>query len=439
MRNVFPRLTPTVFTDKLSMHFVDQSSVATEVITNKRLTIRVIVLLGILALTIALARIAFFHSSRPYFFGQGYMYKEIALALASGHGFAEPHGPWPGHPTITRPPLWPFVLSFPMRLCFGCDPLVITRFVEGIMHALTAFGVALLVGMLSGSIFRMLLAVLVTALLPEAQPLLLGGYCEPFATAILVFGIILMTSGKRFFSGVFVLSLLPLVRPNFLILWIAVMVVIGCRQFHGPFRINLANWRQLTVAAVLFFIPSAGWVARNYFASGRFPILAGTSSMTFYGNYNPVSGAWGRGFGKWIDPNKIPGEEKMTDLSKRFSEADALRTWDLKGKQFIAHHWRVVALLLVAHIVRTFLPSSDDGAHQYFFWMLRLILYGAAILAIRQNSFSPDSWFDIVLNATVLVCAITVVLYSGDGRYLYPLHVLLLVLVFSTRYARSAS
>src|ERR1700682_13703 len=170
------------------------------------LTVKSIALVAILALTIPLARVAIFHSTRPYFFGQGYMYKDLAVSLASGRGYTD----LTGHPSVRRPPFWPFVLSLPMRLCLRCDPLSVTRVVEALMHAMTAFGVALLVGGLSGSIRRMLLAVLMTALWPEAQPLLLGGYCEPLATAILVSGILLITIGKRFFfSGVFVLSLLP--------------------------------------------------------------------------------------------------------------------------------------------------------------------------------------------------------------------------------------
>src|ERR1700680_5057309 len=150
-------------------------------VSMRGLNVRTIALVAVLALIIPAARVATFHSSRPYFFGQGYMYKEIALALASGQGYTEPHGLWPGQQTVTRPPLWPFVLSLPMRLCLGCDPLAVTRVVEALMHAITAFGVALLVWMLSGSVRRMLFAVLVTGLLPDAQPLLLGGYCEPCA------------------------------------------------------------------------------------------------------------------------------------------------------------------------------------------------------------------------------------------------------------------
>ncbi len=404
------------------------------------LTAWTVAFVALVAVAIPVARVAVFHSSRPYFFGQGYMYKELAVALASGQGYTEPHGLWPSRPTITRPPLWPVVLSLPMRLCPGCDSLAITRAVEAVMHAFTAFGVALLVWTISGSVRRMGFAVLVTVLLPDAQPLLLGGYCEPLATALLVGGILLICKGERwFYSGVLVLSLLPLVRPNFLLLWMAAMVVIGWWQFRGSSRMNFVSWRRLIAAAILFAIPSAAWIARNYVVSGRFPILAGTSGMTFYGNYNSLSGAAGPGFGRWIHPDEVPGEEKVKNLSEKLTEAQVLRYYDLKGREFIAQHWKVVPLLFAAHLVRSVSPSPSDGAHKYPLWVFRLILYAATIVAIRQKSIPLDSWFGIMFMSTVLVSLMTVVLFSGDDRYLYPLQILLLVFVCSTRYLRFAS
>ena len=80
------------------------------------LTLRTIALIAILALALPLARVAIFHSSRPYF-GQATCIRTAPVALASGQGYTEPHGLWLGRPTVVRPPLWPFALSLPMRLC----------------------------------------------------------------------------------------------------------------------------------------------------------------------------------------------------------------------------------------------------------------------------------------------------------------------------------
>jgi hypothetical protein len=396
---------------------------------------RVVVLLGILAASICVARVAIFHSRTPYLFGQGHFYKELGLALASGLGFAEPHGAWSPHPTILRAPFWPLVLSVPLRICPQCDPVAVTRFAEVLMHAATALGVGVLVWMLSGSRRRTLLAVLVTALLPEAQPLMLGGYCEPCAAAILIIGTLLVCRGGRFFfGGVMVLSLLPLVRPNFLLLWAGVMALIWWLQFRDQARVVFGSKRRLIAAGLLFYIPSGVWMTRNYLVSGAFPVLAGTASTTFYGNYNSYSGTIGPGFGRWIDPNQIPGQEQIASLAARMSEVETLRYYDSKGKEFIAHHWRIVPLMMAAHVVLSALPSPSDGAHKYSFWLLRLVLYAATLVAIRQKLIRLDSWFGVLVASIVLMTAITVVLYSGEGRYLYPQTILLVALVCSARY-----
>ena len=400
-----------------------------------RPTLRMVVILSILALTISVARVAIFRSIQPIS-GQGYFYKELAVRLASGQGYTESQGAWRGHPTIQRAPLWPFVLSLPMRVCPQCDPNAVTRFATAVMHAATALGVAILVGMLSGSRRRMLLAFFVVALLPEAQPLLLDGYCEPLSAALLVIGTLLILCGQRFFiSGVFVLSLLPLVRPNFLFLWVGVMALIWWLQSHNRSPLVFGGRRRLIAAAFLFYIPSAAWVVRNYLVSGAFPVLAGTASTTFYGNYNSLSATIGPHFGRWVGGvDRIPGEEKYASLSQRMSEAEMLRYYDLKGREFVFHHLKVVPLLLTAHVVFAVLPSPADGAHKYSFWLLRLALYVATFMAIRHKSIDLNSWFGVLLTCAVLMTAITVLLYSGEGRYLYPLNILLLVFVCSARY-----
>jgi hypothetical protein len=261
-----------------------------------------VVLVGILALTICLARVAIFRSTQPTLFGQGFMYKEIALSIASGHGYTQLHGGgWPGRPTILRAPLWPFVMSVPISVFPRWNPEMITQFLAGLMQATTAIGVGVLVGMLTGSPYRMVLGALMIALMPTAQPLLLGGFCEPLAAAILVTGTLLVCRGGRsFWGGAFVLSLLPLVRPNFVLIWAAVTALIWWLQSHGRGRFVSVDKRQLMAALVLLYIPSGLWVMRNYLVSGAFPVLTGTSSTTFYGNYNPISATIGPRFGRWI-------------------------------------------------------------------------------------------------------------------------------------------
>lgn len=406
------------------------ASSTTNLSTPFRLTLRLVAFVSLLAITIPMARVALTQSQWPTLFGQGFVYDQLAHTLASGRGYTQLVS---GAPTILRPPLWPFVLSLPMRLCPQCGSISIVRSLEVLMHAVTALGVGVLVGVLSGSRIRMLLAALLTALMPEAQPLLLGGFCEPCSAAILVVGTLLVCCGRRFFyAGIMVLSLLPLVRPNYLLLWAGVVSMLWWRELRGRGRLGFFERRRLIAATVLFYIPTALWVTRNYFASGLFPVVAGTSNMTFFGNYNSVSGTLGPEFGTFVLP-KFAYQD-----TAGLSEVARLHYFDAKSHEFISQHWKLVPLLLAAHAIRALLPANKDGAHKYFFWIFRLMLYIATAVAMRRRWIWWRSWLDVIVASSVLVTAVTIVLYSGDVRYLYPLNVLLIAALFSASYEKPA-
>jgi hypothetical protein len=303
------------------------------------------------------------------------------------------------------------------------------------MHAFIAFGVAVLVWMRSASRGRTLAALAVTTLLPEVQPLLLGGYCEPLAAATLVIGVVLLSAGDRFFyPGLFVLSLLPLVRPNYLLLWACAAALLWWRQSRDGFGPALCPRRRLIMATLLFYIPSAIWVARNYLVSGAFPVLAGTASTTLYGDYNPASATPGPNFGRWIDPRRIPGEEYPHLVAAGWSEAQILKHYDEQAKKFIIENWKVVPRLVAAHARNSLMPAPEDGAHRYSFWYYRLALYMAVFDAFWEKTLRLNSWFAVLVTAAILISAMTVLVYSADSRYLYPLNMLLLALAFSTPY-----
>jgi hypothetical protein len=88
--------------------------------------------------------------------------------------------------------------------------------------------------------------------------------------------------------------------------------------------------------------------------------------------------------------------------------------------------------------VRTVLPSSDDGAHEYTFWIFRLLLYAAFLIAMRYHAIRLDSWLTVVLAGSCVLTAVTVVLYSGDVRYMYPINILLLTVLCAASYRRSS-
>jgi hypothetical protein len=134
----------------------------------------------------------------------------------------------------------------------------------------------------------------------------------------------------------------------------------------------------------------------------------------------------------------MPGLYRLSKPENLSEELAEYRYYDTHGKQFIAQHWKMVPLLVGAHLVRSVLPNPTDGAHTYDFWVFRCLLYVATFVAIRQRSLRLDSWFDLLFVCSVLMTLLTVLMYSGDGRYLYPQNILLLVLVCSTQYKKLA-
>lgn len=377
--------------------------------------------------------------------GDGPSYLGIAQSVASGNGFKEPNWLWPDKPTVRRPPLWPLVLSLPLKIWSARNPLTVMYTTEVVLHAVTAFGAALLAWMLSGSLRRMLLAGLIVGLWPGAQPYLVAGLSEPSSTVALTIGAVLVCRGGRsFFAGVFLLSLVPLARPNFMILpvWIAVVLLV----MRASRRVDLNTFgssRRLVAAVALFFAPLLAWSIRNYAVTGAFPLILTKSGEDLYGTYNVLAiQAGGPHFGRWVPADLIPGEESQRSLAVRMSELQVNRYYQAKGLRFIASHWRAIPRLIVGRVLYAVVPQwppfgATPTAEKYssiyriLEWICRFALYSTAAFFFWKRSFQLDGWYGVIVMATALTTATTVVLYFGWERFLYQLTVLLVPLVCS--------
>jgi hypothetical protein len=103
--------------------------------------------------------------------------------------------------------------------------------------------------------------------------------------------------------------------------------------------------RPALLAAALFYLPTAGWVVRNYVRMGA-PVLATNQGSSLYGNYNSVSARLeGPHFADWIHPSLIPGEPRMEQLATTMSEPEMSRYYTAKTIQFVRNHARVVPLV----------------------------------------------------------------------------------------------
>jgi hypothetical protein len=380
--------------------------------------------------------------------GDGPSYVDIAQAVASGKGFQEPHGLWKGEaPTMRRPPVWPLVLSVPLRLWSTQDPLSIMYPTEIVLHALTVFGAGLLAWMLSGAWRRVVLAILLVALWPGATAYLVAGLGEPCSTAALTLGTVLVCLGGRyFFGGVFLLSLVPLTRPNFMILPLcAAMVLVVMRAWRGVDLTAFGSRRRLIGAAALFFVPLSAWLIRNYTVTGAFPVVLTKTGEDLYGTYNILTAkVGGPHFGRWIPPDTIPGEENIGLMAARMPELELSRYYQAKGLRFIAGHWRTIPVLMAGRVLYAAspqwppfgaTPTGDrySGVFRVLEWICRAALYITAIVLLWRGSLRLNPWYGLLLASVAMTTLTTVVFYFGWERFLYQLTVLLIPLVCSAR------
>jgi len=375
--------------------------------------------------------------------GDGPSYLDIAQAIASGKGFQEPHGLWPGHLTVRRPPLWPMVLSVPLRLFRTSNPLSVMYSTEVTLQAVTVFGAALLTWMLSGNLRRVFLAAFLVALWPSVQAYMVAGLSEPCSTAALTIGTVLLCLGGRwFFVGVFLVSLVPLARPNFMILpvWGAVVLLVLHLRRHPALK-SFGSPRRLIAGGVLFFVPLGVWLIRNYTVTGGFPVIVTKAGEDLYGTYNVVSATvGGPRWGRWLPPDDIPGEEPLGSLALRMSEIEVSRYYQAKGLRFMTHRWYSIPGLIVGRVLFAgapqwppfgMTPTGDkySGIYRKVEWICRIALYATAIIFLWRRRLRLDSWYGLILVSTALTTVTTVTLYFGWERFLCQLTVLLVLFV----------
>lgn len=375
----------------------------------------------------------------------GGWYMNAALSLARGAGYQASGGQaradqwyspfredflWPGKPTAWHPPLWPFVASLPLWVWHFQRPISGVHIAALLMHYGQILGAVWITEMLSGSLLAMFAAGLSVSLWPAALVAIVAGDSEPCVGAVIALGAaMLMAGGKRFWLGVGVLSLMPLVRSNFTILPFFVLALLSLRS-RGLWTVRPA----LLVVVVLFYLPTVCWVARNYAIMGA-PVLATNQGASLYGNYNSVSARLGGPrFADWIHPSLIPGETKMEQLATTMSEPEISHYYTAKAIQFARSHAAVVPVVVAGHIVRALLPQHSAAPRRNWKWSLpewicRVALYGIAVWLLLTKRLPFGSWYGVMLAAVGLSCVTTVALFFGEQRYLWPCTLLLVPFV----------
>lgn len=367
-------------------------------------------------------------STVPTLFGDGSAYLDVAQSLASGHGYTEPHGPWGSAPDIRRLPGWPLVVSATLRLVPRVNPVLLTRLTAAAALGAAAFAASLIAWRLSYSVRRMILAAVLTALCPEAVQYVLAGISEPFSAAILAVGTLMLCAGW-WWSGLVVLSLMPLVRGYFLLFPLCACAALAFLWLRQRSTIP-ANWMRLAVSAVLFLIPSAIWMARNYSVSGAL-VLTAVDGEALYGSYNPLSATPGPHFGAFTFPGDLPGQEPFKVLGARMSQIELDKFWTAKGWETIHQHWRELPLMVATRLIRMLLPQRHNIGYYdryiYVEWFFRSAIF--LLAAFQLKHLGETGVFGIVLIASCIAILSSQLMWVGEDRYLYQATVLLVPFV----------
>jgi hypothetical protein len=160
----------------------------------------------------------------------------------------------------------------------------------------------------------------------------------------------------------------------------AILLLIRSRTLHAK---TFATPARLLAVALIFYLPSAAWIARNYRTMGAFPFFATQNGDTLYGCYNPVTATMGSQFAIWIGPRHVLSAE---DKPRMFgtSEVESDRYLRELAMRFLRAHWRIVPAMMLGHLAWALLPSPDSVVRllTYPEWICRLGLYAAVLVAL---------------------------------------------------------
>jgi hypothetical protein len=356
--------------------------------------------------------------------GDGAQYISLAQSVASNRGYHLEIGDWPDQPNLGRTPLWPLLLSLPLRVLPNADPNFVTRCTGAVLHGISAALLVMLTFQLTGSVRAASFAGAILALYVPESGLVLSGYSEVAYVAAMLAGLVLFFEGGRLiYAGVFLGGVAVLARPNYIALPIVLLLLLALFRWRTPFKGR--GFAFAVATSALFCLLPALWVVRNYAVSGHFPILSATEGETLYGGNNSVVETKSNLWGYWVGPDYIPGERSKQELSREKTEAEVNTYYHDKGMRYIREHLSALPLLAVGKIIRGFVPIALSPSPvplllKVVVASFRLCLYIAFLISFRF--WRPrNKTFDAIVTSMFLTTLLTTVVYYGSFRLTFCL------------------
>jgi hypothetical protein len=352
--------------------------------------------------------------------GDGRFYLELAQSMLSGKGYRLE--PWTG-PSTERMPGWPAMMTPALALLPRAPGAVVVRYNAAFIHALGAvavFGLALLWSRHRGAA---VLAGVLAGTMPAALAMVVRNLSEIGFMALVCFGLwLLFSGGRRRYGAALVLGAAATIRPNFLLVLPAALVLGVCLPEARQMFRERRRIAGLAAVAVLFCLLPGLWAVRNYRVTGQFPVMASIEGETLYGSNNPVVANELSVWGTWIMPDHIPGEIPKQELARRLPAHELSRYYRGRALEYLRHNLAGMPRLWTGKLVRGFVPVAWEPRPQTY---LALGWCGLAGLAVAVSA--PWWWravhpgYLVVLGALFLVNLATTVVYYGDIRFTYSL------------------
>jgi hypothetical protein len=344
-------------------------------------------------------------------------------------------------PDTERAPGWPVLIAVAIRLGLGVPPAVASRIAGALLHAATAALVALIAKRLGAGKLPALIGGAVQAVSPIGLQLAAEGMSEnAFLALALSATLLALTPGRlATAAATLIFGLACLVRQFFVLFPIGLVLA----SFRRPSTTTLGTPRfqavaRWTMLLAVFALPTAAWVARNYWVTGAFPVLSTLRGETLYGANNPVVASDLRVWGYWIMPDEIPGERSKRELTRDLGDVGRDRYYVRKAIEFLQGDRLSLPRHLVGKLVRGYVPIPwvpDLRTYAAYSW--RLALYIGFALALHRAAWSrvPPIYRRILLGMAFVSLATTLVFY-GTYRFTYCLEPFLLPVIACTQATR---
>jgi hypothetical protein len=355
--------------------------------------------------------------------GDSEQYLAIGRSLANGRGYIDTAGLWPDRPSYDRMPGWPLVIAAALKLAPQASEAAVLRYTGAFCLALIGAFFALLHRQLGVRSELSVLGGLAVALSPGMVFLALAGLSEVLFLLVAAAGTVAILGGGRWmYAGAAVFGLAALVRPNFVLMPVAfVLLALLLPGSRGEFCEKMLRGKtgvRLAVLVVIVFLPALAWTLRNYSLTGRFPVLSSLEGETLYGANNEVVANNLTAWGYWIVPDQIPGEMHKADLARGRTDMDLTDYYHHRAIEWIKHHLSALPRLLLGKLIRAFVPMPWlPVAGTWLAFSYRFLLDVLYLSLVRWWWPEISRLYLLLCLAMLLVLLFTTVLYYGSFRF----------------------